>query len=78
YVRTREWAHVNVTADDRAFAAADDNSSIYIFGWPNVISPYVNDNAVIIPLEPRPRTQAQILRYEKRQSRRFGTETYLP
>lgn len=78
YARTREWAHINTTADDRAFAAADNNSSIYIFGWPNVISPYVNDNAVIIPLDPPPRTPAQILRYEKKRARRFGTETYVP
>lgn len=78
YARTREWAHINTTAEDRAFAAADANSSIYIFGWPNVISPYVNDNAVIIPLEPRPKTPLQILRYEKRHAKRFGSETYMP
>lgn len=78
YARTREWAHVNTTADDRAFTAADDNSSIYIFGWPNVISPYVNDNAVIIPLDPPPRTRLQVLRYEKKRAKRFGTETYVP
>ncbi|HSW70411.1 MAG TPA: DUF2807 domain-containing protein [Gammaproteobacteria bacterium] len=78
YARAREWAHINTTADDRAFAAADDNSSIYIFGWPNVISPYVNDNAVIIPLDPPPRTPIQELRYRKKQAKRFGSETYLP
>lgn len=78
YARAREWAHINTAADDRAFAAADDNSSIYIFGWPNVISPYVNDNAVIIPLDPLPRTPAQILRYQKKRATRFGTETYVP
>ncbi len=78
YVRTREWAHVNTTADDRAFAAADDNSSIYIFGWPNVISPYVSGNAVVIPLEPLPRTPVQVLRYQKKHARRFGLETYVP
>ncbi len=78
YARSREWSHINTTADDRAFAAADNNSSIYIFGWPNVISPYVNDNAVIVPLNPPPRTPIQVLRYEKKRAKRFGTETYVP
>jgi len=78
YARTREWSHINTTAGDRAFAAADGNSSIYIFGWPNVISPYVNDNAVIIPLDPPPQTPIQLLRYQKKHARRFGSETYVP
>jgi hypothetical protein len=78
YVRAREWAHINAGADDRAFAAADDNSSVYIIGRPQVISPYVNDNAVIIPIEPPPRTASQELRVEKKKAGRFGTETYLP
>lgn len=78
YVRARHWAHINATADDRAFAAADDNSSVYLIGRPEVISPYVNDNAVVIPIEPPPYTPMQVLRYQKKKARRFGTETYLP
>lgn len=78
YARAREWAHINAGAEDRAFAAADNNSSIYIIGWPNVISPYVNDNAVIVPIEPPPRTPMQELRYKKKKAKRFGSETYVP
>jgi len=78
YVRARQWAHINAAADERAFAAADDNSSVYLIGLPDVISPYVNDNAVIIPIEPPPRTPAEVLRYKKKKAKRFGSETYLP
>lgn len=78
YVRARQWAHINAAADVRAFAAADDNSSVYLIGRPDVISPYVNDNAVVIPIEPPPRTPVQLLHYKKKKAVRFGTETYLP
>lgn len=78
YIRAREWAHVNASADARAFAAADNNSSVYLIGYPEVISPYVNDNAVIIPIEPPPSTPTQVLEYKKTKAGRFGTETYLP
>jgi hypothetical protein len=78
YVRAREWAHVNTAADIRAFAAADNNSSVYIMGYPDVISPYVNDNAVIVPIDPPPSTPTQLLEYKKKTVGRFGTETYLP
>lgn len=78
YVRAREYAHVNSAGDDRVFAAADDNSSIYVIGRPSIISPYVNGNAVVIPIEPPPATPQQELRAAKRRAGRFGTETYLP
>ena len=72
------WAHVNAMADNRAFIAADENSSVYVIGWPQVISPYVTDNAVVIPIEPPPLSPTQELRYEKRRAKRFGSETYVP
>lgn len=78
YVRAREWAHINTAADRRAFAAANNNSSVYIMGYPDIISPYVNDNAVIIPIEPPPTTPRQFLEYKRNTVGRFGTETYLP
>lgn len=78
YVRARDWAHINAGGDNRAFAAASDNSSIYLMGKPDVISPYVNDNAVVIPIEPPPLTPLQELGYQQKKAKRFGTETYLP
>lgn len=78
YLRTRQWAHINAAADERAFAAANENSSIYLIGRPDVISPYVNDNAVVIPIEPPPETPTQVLEYRKKKAGKFGGETYLP
>jgi len=78
YVRTRDWAHVNVTANNRAFAVANGNSSVYVLSWPNVLSPYVTDNAMVIPIQPPPETPAQELRLKKKKAKRMGTETYLP
>ncbi len=78
YIRAREWAHINASADARAFAAAENNSSVYLIGYPEVISPYVNDNAVVIPIDPPPVTPAQVIDYKKANAAKFGTETYLP
>jgi hypothetical protein len=50
YVRTRDWAHANVTVDKKTFAAALGNSSIYIFGSPNMVSRYTSQNGAIIPV----------------------------
>jgi hypothetical protein len=50
YVRTRDAAHANVTADQKMFASATDNSSIYFYGSPSIVSRFVSENGVIIPV----------------------------
>lgn len=50
YVKTRTNAHANVTPSNKLFASAMDNSSIYFFGAPNIVSRYVLGNAAIIPI----------------------------
>lgn len=50
YVRTRGWSHANVFANKKLFAAAMDDSSIYFFGSPNVISRYSSKNGAVIPV----------------------------
>lgn len=50
YARTRDSAHANVTADKKLFAAAFDNSTIYFFGSPNILSRYSSHNGTVIPV----------------------------
>ena len=50
YVRTRGCSHANVAADQKIFAAALDTSSIYFFGSPNIVSRYVSQNGIVIPV----------------------------
>ncbi len=50
YITTRNKSHANVFPVQRLFATALDNSSIYIFGAPNVVSRYTMGNGVIIPV----------------------------
>jgi hypothetical protein len=50
YVRTRGWSHANVYPGKKLFAAALDDSSIYFFGSPNVISRYTAKNGAVIPV----------------------------
>jgi hypothetical protein len=50
YVRTRTYSHANVTPGQKLFASAMDNSSIYFFGAPNVVSRYTLGNGAVIPI----------------------------
>jgi hypothetical protein len=50
YVRAHEWAHVNIGGGTRIFAASTENSSIYIFGEPNVMSQFISGNGTVIPI----------------------------
>lgn len=50
YVRTRNASHANVASDNKIFASALDNSSIYILGSPKMVSRYTSQNGAIIPI----------------------------
>jgi len=50
YVHTRNWAHANMNADKKIFATASDNSSIYFFGSPAIISRYTTENGIVLPV----------------------------
>jgi hypothetical protein len=50
FVRTFGLSHVNVTATKKIFASAYDDSSIYYFGSPSIISRFVYGNGIIIPV----------------------------
>jgi hypothetical protein len=50
YVTARDYSHANVMPRQKLFANAMDNSSIYFFGSPNVVSRYTSGNAIIIPV----------------------------
>lgn len=50
YARTRKAAHANITSDNKIFASALDNSSIYILGSPKMVSRYMSQNGAIIPI----------------------------
>lgn len=50
FVRASDRSHINVTARNRLFASATGNASIYYYGQPNSMSPFVSSNGVIIPI----------------------------
>lgn len=50
YVKTQKRAHVNVSVNNKLFASASEDSSIYIFGKPNMISQFVTNRATIVPV----------------------------
>jgi len=50
YVRTRNWSHANVSPVQKLFANSLDNSSIYFFGSPNVVSRYTMDAGIVVPV----------------------------
>ncbi len=50
YVRTRNSSHANVESDGKIFAAASDNSSIYIFGSPNNVSRFMANAGTVLPV----------------------------
>jgi hypothetical protein len=50
YVQTHDTAHANISADKRIFASAVDNSSIYFFGSPSIVSRYTAGKGAVIPV----------------------------
>lgn len=49
YVKTKNHSHANVTADEKIFALASDQSSIFYFGPPERLSRYTTDQGMIFP-----------------------------
>ena len=50
YVRASDHAHINVMATNKIFASAVDDSSIYFFGTPDLMSQFVSGNGTVIPI----------------------------
>jgi hypothetical protein len=50
YVRTRSYSHANVNPGQKLFATAMDDSSIYFFSSPNVVSRYTLSNGIVVPI----------------------------
>jgi hypothetical protein len=50
YVNTRNAAHANVLPQQKLFANASGDSTVYFFGSPNVVSRYTSGNALVIPI----------------------------
>lgn len=50
YVRASDSAHINVTATNKIFAAATQNSSVYFYGSPKLLSQFVSGNGLVIPV----------------------------
>ncbi len=50
YVRTFDSSHANVSATQKIFASAADNSGIYYFGSPANISRFLTENGTIVPI----------------------------
>jgi hypothetical protein len=50
YVRAKDSAHINVMASNKIFASAVNNSSIYFFGTPDLMSQFVSGNGTVIPI----------------------------
>jgi hypothetical protein len=68
YVRAHDWAHINVSARNKIFASATENSSVYFFGTPLLLSQFIDGNGTIIPIsasyvQPLPRVYKRAHRY---------------
>lgn len=50
YARAHDNSHINISANNKIFAASTQNSSIYFFGSPRVMSQFVSGNGTIIPV----------------------------
>jgi hypothetical protein len=50
YVRSHQASHANINPSEKLFANATDNSSIYFFGSPNVVSRYTLNNGLVVPV----------------------------
>lgn len=50
FVRSFDWSHINISACSKIFASATQQSSIYFFGAPNVLSQFVSGSGVVIPI----------------------------
>lgn len=50
YVRASSCAHINVAAGRKIFASATQDSSVYFYGSPDMMSQFVSGGAVVIPI----------------------------
>jgi hypothetical protein len=56
YAEAKDGSHINASAANKIFASAIGNSSVYFFGEPRLMSQFVANNGVVIPVwtnEPR-------------------------
>lgn len=53
YAESRGSSHINITACNKAFATARDDSSIYFFGPSYLLTSFVKGNGAVIPIEQR-------------------------
>ncbi len=51
FVRSHNNSHINVSATDKIFAAATQNSSIFFFGSSKRISQFISGNGTVIPIQ---------------------------
>lgn len=51
FVRTFRQSHVNINAREKVFVSAVDNSSIYFFGKPAILSQFSRDNGMIVAMQ---------------------------
>lgn len=50
FVRAHDYAHINVSAGDKIFAASTQSGSVYFYGEPKIMSQFVNGSGVVLPL----------------------------
>lgn len=51
YVHTYGNAHATVSANVKIFAAAENDSSIYFYGSPQIVSKYIRQQGAILPIQ---------------------------
>lgn len=50
YVRAHDRAHINIAASSKLFAAATENSSVYFFGDPGVMTQFISGDGTVFPI----------------------------
>lgn len=50
FARTADFAHINVSASGKIFAAATNSGSVYFYGMPGILSQFQRDNGLIMPI----------------------------
>ncbi|OGT38215.1 MAG: hypothetical protein A3F12_03355 [Gammaproteobacteria bacterium RIFCSPHIGHO2_12_FULL_38_14] len=53
YATACDDSHINISASHKAFASVEGNGSIYFYGQPAVLTTFIKDKGVIVPI-PRP------------------------
>ena len=75
YVRAHDAAHINVNGANKVFAAATENSSVYFFGSPNILTQFFRENGVVLPiLTDKPRNARNYCPYYKRRHSTYKGE----